>query len=331
MLWSDLKTRVCKPFGGSHAAEAYTFLEDAEKDISIFAKCYQKSFVTLMDEKSNGFHLPADFVEMVSRPDYDGTMLERYTEVGYASNKISSTQFDKGSPRFYRIEGSKMVLVPRPTDAKLLRFQYVAMARKLDNAKVHKRLNYSDLSGEGFRYGDVVEGRLSTAIGTPTATGSVESDLPNGDGTGTLILKNITNYGSYTGFRSGDTLVTIEAEQGAYTAGTPYGSGYSFSTLVDKWDEIGFGGKATIVGTEWAEYGSVNSVSYGTETGNNPIIPEPYHYLMIEYAQARIYDMLGQAADADRHYNRYYQNRTQVAAIVANEDFGGPVSVVDAL
>ncbi len=152
-----------------------------------------------------------------------------------------------------------------------------------------------------------------------------------GDDTGELILSDVTDIGSYTGFRNGDTLVSISAEEDAYSANSPYGQGYTFDQLIASWDTIGLGGKATIVGTEFALQGTSNGVSYGETVVEFPVIPELYHYIMIEFAQARIYDMLGQSGDADRHYSRYYQNRIGIAATFANQDFGGPTSVVDAL
>jgi|TARA_R100001443_G_scaffold25193_1_gene37913 hypothetical protein len=331
MKWSELKTRVCKPFGGSHLSDAELFLEDAERDLGIFAKCYKRTFVTLLDEFSNNFALPSDFIEMDGRPDYNGDLLDRYTEVGYASNKTSSTTFETGHPQYYRIEGNKMVVVPKPTSAQLLRFQYVAVPTKHTSSTAYKALRYKSLSGEGYQIGDVVEGRVSGSLSTATASGKVLRDDSNGDGTGTLILSNITTLGSYTGFRNGDTLVTIDPEEDAYASNSPYGYGYTFDQLIQNWDNIGLGGKATIEGTEYALSGTSNNIPYGKTVGESPVIPEPFHYLMIEFAQARIYDMLGQSADADRHYNRYYQNRIGLAGITANQDFGGPTTVIDAL
>lgn len=331
MKWSELKTRVCKPFGGSYGSDAELFLEDAERDLGLFAKCYKRTHVTLLDEHSNGFELPSDFIEMDSRPDYDGDLLDRYVEVGYATNKTSGTTFDKGHPQYYRIEGNRMTLMPQPTTAKLLRFEYVAMPKKLTKSTAYRALRYKNLNGQSFKVGDVVEGRLSTNSGTTTTSAKVVKVEAKGDDTGILILSDITNLGSYTGFRNGDTLVTIDAEQDAYTSTSPYGQGFTFDQLIADWDTIGLGGKATIVGTEYALQGEVNSISYGQTVGENPVIPEPYHFLMIEFAQARIYDMLGQSGDADRHYSRYYQNRIGLAATFANQDFGGPTSVVDAL
>jgi len=331
MTWNDLKSRVTKPFGGNYGSDAEVFLEDAEKDLGLFAKCYERTFVTLLDEHKNGFALPSDFIEMSGRPDYAGDLLDRYQEVGYASNKQNSTQYETGTPQFYRIVGKRMELIPQPTDAKLLRFNYVALPKKHTKSSAYRGLNYKDLSGQSFQVGDHIEGRLSTNLGTATNSAIIIDVDHNGDGTGTLTLKDVTDIGSYTGFQSGDTLVTIDAREDAFTAATPYGSGYSMDQLVQNWDTLGFGGKATAVGTDYAFTGTSNSVSYGEIVGTSPVIPEPFHYLMIEYAQARIYDMLGQSADADRSYSRYYSNRMGVAAIVANQDFGGPVTVVDAL
>ena len=331
MKWTDLRTRTTLPFGGSHNSSADLFLEDAEKDIALYAKCLKRTFITLIDEKDNGFFLPNDFIEMSSNPDYDGTRLDRYTETAYYSNKSSSDVFYKGSPQSYRIEGNKMVLFPRPTDSRLLRFEYVAMPSKLSSSTTYQKLNYKSISGQAFRVGDVVEGRLIASTGTKTTVAKVAKVESNGDSTGTVSLTDITNVGSYTGFRSGDLLVTIDTEQSAYSSGTPYGNGLTYDQLLDDWDTIGFGGKATIVGTNYSETGSVSGVEYGERSGTSPIIPEPFHFLMIEYAQAKLYDMLGQAQDADRHYNRYYNNRTKLAGIVANEDFGGPVTVVNSL
>lgn len=331
MKWTDLKTRVCKPFGGNYTSDAELFLEDAEKDLGLFAKCYERTHVTLLDEHLNGFDLPSDFIEMSGRPDYDGDLLERYSERKFQSNKLNSTTFETGSPMYYKIEGTRMTLYPQPKDAKLLRFQYVALPRKLTKSTAYRALRYKNLSGQAFKVDDVVEGRLSSAIGTVTTTAKVVQVNDSGDGTGELILSNVTDLGSYTGFRNGDTLVSISAEEDAYSSSTPFGLGYTFDQLVANWDTIGLGGKAIIVGTEFALQGTSNNISYGYTVGESPVIPEPFHHLMIEFAQARIYDMLGQSSDADRHYTRYYQNRIGVAAIMANQDFGGPQTVVDML
>tara|TARA_R100000734_G_scaffold18462_1_gene15439 strand:+ start:278 stop:1273 length:996 start_codon:yes stop_codon:yes gene_type:complete len=331
MKWSELKTRVCKPFGGNYSSDAELFLEDAERDLGLFAKCYKRTHVTLLDEHSNGFELPSDFIEMDTRPDYDGDLLEKYVEKGYTTNKTSSNVFETGIPMYYRIEGNRMTLVPQPTDAKLLRFEYVAMPKKLTKSTAYRALRYKDLSGQSFRVGDVVEGRLSTNNATVTTTAKVVQVNAKGDNTGELILSDVTDLGSYTGFRNGDLLVSISAEEDAYSDTSPYGLGYTFDQLVANWDTIGLGGKATIVGTEFALQGTSNGIAYGETVGESPVIPEPYHYIMIEFAQARIYDMLGQSGDADRHYSRYYQNRIGIAATFANQDFGGPTTVVDAL
>lgn len=331
MKWSELKTRVTKPFGGSHSSDAELFLEDAERDLGLFAKCYKRTHVTLLDEHSNGFELPSDFIEMDSPPDYDGYLLDRYVETAGYSNKVDSNTFYKGHPECYRIEGNRMTLIPQPTDAKLLRFEYVAMPKKLTKSTAYRALRYKNLTGQSFKVGDVVEGRLASNSGTATTTAKVVRVDAKGDNTGELILSDVTDLGSYTGFRNGDTLVTIDAEQDAYSASSPYGQGYTFDQLLSDWDTIGLGGKATIVGTEFALQGTSNGVDYGATVGESPVIPEPYHYIMIEFAQARIYDMLGQSGDADRHYSRYYQNRIGIAATFANQDFGGPATVVDAL
>ena len=331
MTWADLKSRVTKPFGGNYGSDAEVFLEDAERDLGLFAKCYERTYVTLLDEHKNGFALPKDFIEMSSRPDYKGDLLDRYQDVGYASNKQNSTQFETGTPQFYRIVGKRMELIPQPTDAGLMRMNYVALPKKHTKSSAYRALRYKNLSGQSFQQGDHIEGRLASNLGTATCAAIVLDSEHNGDGTGVLTLKDVTDIGSYTGFQSGDTIVTIDAAESAFTTGTPYGSGYSMDQLVANWDTLGFGGKATAVGTEYKLSGTANSVDYGEQVGTSPVIPESFHYLMIEYAQARIYDMLGQSADADRAYNRYYQNRIGVAAIVANQDFGGPVTVVDAL
>tara|TARA_Y100001937_G_scaffold116403_1_gene168302 strand:- start:541 stop:1536 length:996 start_codon:yes stop_codon:yes gene_type:complete len=331
MTWEQLKSRVTKPFGGNHGADAIIFLEDAERDLGLFAKCFKKTYVTLLDEFSHNFALPNDFIEMAGRPDYDGTLLDRYQDSGSSSNKHNSTSFTTGSPQFYRIEGRRMVLVPKPTNAKLLRFEYVALPVKYDKSSAHKALRYTGLSGQAFQQGDVVEGRLASNSAVATASAKVLTDESNGDGSGTLILSDLTTLGGYSGFQNGDTLVTIDASQSAYSSAAPLGLGYTFAQLIENWDTVGFGGKATIAGTQFSPSGTSNGIGYGDVVGESPVIPDPFHYLMIEYAQARIYDMLGQATDADRCYNRYYQNRIGVAAITANQDFGGPVTVVDAL
>tara|TARA_R110001592_G_scaffold125105_1_gene334351 strand:- start:492 stop:1487 length:996 start_codon:yes stop_codon:yes gene_type:complete len=331
MKWTELRTRTTLPFGGSHNSSADLFLEDAEKDLALYAKCLKRTFITLIDEKDNGFYLPNDFIEMSGSPDYDGTRLDRHTDSQYYTNKSSSDVFYKGTPQAYRIEGNKMVLFPRPTDSKLLRFEYVAMPSRLSSSTTYQKLNYKNITGQAFRVGDVVEGRLVGATGTKTTVAKVSAIENNGDSTGTLTLSDITNIGSYTGFRNGDLLVTIESEEDAYTASSPYGLGYTFDQLIDEWDTIGFGGKATIVGSNFNETGTISGVTYGDKSGSTPVIPEPFQFLMIEYAQAKLYDMLGQSQDADRHYNRYYNNRTKLAGIVANEDFGGPVTVTNAL
>ena len=49
MLWTELQTRVGYPFSGAYQTETFNFLADAQSDLSVFAKCYERYFTTMCD------------------------------------------------------------------------------------------------------------------------------------------------------------------------------------------------------------------------------------------------------------------------------------------
>ena len=397
MLWSNLQNRATLPFGGNYKAESLTFLEDAQTDLSLFARCYERDFTALAtDEVEKYIELPSDFIELAEAPICNGVQLLPWEPKGHNTrfNK-NSHSIQTGTPIYYSVEGNKMVLVPYPQSTQIVTMRYHALAEKYNSSNVHFNLNYDGLLSQTFKKGDKIKGLTSliTAVvdknegnqdktGTltiynmvkPTNWGSVTKiDITNeGDGyssvpvvhfsggggsgaTATAVVTankvsaiNVTNKGSGytsapnititgggystqatatadmvpTGFMNNEDIVVIDEEENAYTGDSPYGLGYTWSDIVTNWDDLGFGGRAKAKGTNYNET---------TETGLSPVIPGIFHQCLVDYAQAKIYEMLGDFQDSDRAMGRYFQQREQVASIHHSKTFVGPMQVADVL
>ena len=266
--------------------------------------------------------LPLDFIGMVEDPIYAGTRLRLYQPaMGQTERYTSSHGLRTGTPEYYRIEGDYLVLLPWNNSAKLVTMRYYARADKLNASESHKRLNYDGLKSKAFLKGDLIKGE------TTSTTAYVERDIPNNDGSGTLVIRDLVTNSSYpNGFANDENVNVIDAENDAYLG--VLATTQTFSTLLEEWDDLGLGGQAVVKGTQYAE---VSTGSSGVESGTRPVIPEAYHHVMIDYAQSKIYDMLGEKEDAVRLMNAYLMNRQNVSNSYHHRAYAGPMQVADVL
>jgi hypothetical protein len=317
MTFTDLQTRVTYPFGGNYATEALNFLSDAQADISVFARCYEKSWTTVVDDNLRKYiPLPNNFIQLKTAPVYGSDVLIQYGSEDLGSRYNASHEISTGTPVYYRIEGGRMEIIPYPTAAKKLTFVYYAVAEKLNPAETHKKLDYDGLKSKSFHIGDTIKGE------TTSVTAIVDDNQYFGDGRGTLTVRDITLSGSYTGFQNDENINVIDSLSDSYEIDSPYGFGYTFAEILTNWDDLGLGGQAVVRGTDYDE---------NIESGVSPVVPTAFHHLLVDYAQAKLYEMLGQSADADRCFNRYYNNRERAASVYFGGQFGGPMQVADVM
>lgn len=319
MLWTELQTRVTYPFSGAYSSEALTFLTDAQSDMSVFARCYERDFTTMCDYRvKKRIELPSDFVSMVEDPIYGGTRLSLYQPAIYQSDRYTSSHaLATGTPEHYRIEGNSLVLFPWNSGAKILTMRYFAKADRLDSAETHYKLNYDGLNSKAFLKNDLIKGE------TTGTTAYVDRDISNNDGSGTLIIRDmVTTTGYANGFNNNENVNVIDSENNAYEG--VLATTQTFSDLLQHWDDLGLGGQAVVKGRQYTE----NSTD---ESGTIPVIPGAYHHILIEYAQSKIYDMLGEKEDSARMMNTYLMNRTAVSESYHGRTYAGPMQVADVL
>ena len=68
MKWTELVDRTVLQFGTNphNKAMARKFLEEAERDLAFYTKCFIKDKTIVANADDNFFEMPADFLELKS-------------------------------------------------------------------------------------------------------------------------------------------------------------------------------------------------------------------------------------------------------------------------
>jgi len=184
MKWTELVDRTVLQFGTNphNKAMARKFLEEAERDLAFYTKCFIKDKTIVANSDDNFFEMPADFLELKSGITSNEHQLEPYRD---QINRVKSDGSQvTGVPRYYLLTSQQIILIPHPESEQVINFQYIAQPKAIDSDKSYKKLNYKNLDNGFFQPDTQVEGSLSLAKAT------VHSDV-NDLKTGTLILEDI--------------------------------------------------------------------------------------------------------------------------------------------
>lgn len=314
MKWTDLIDRTLVPFEGRIGqldTRAGKYLDEAQEDFALYTKCYVRKFNIYIAADKTYIDLPSDFVEMTDSPIFRGDYLRQRTSNAYLYNQDSSNNlFNKGTPHEYYLENRRLHLIPRPTQAGVLTLTYVATPTSLRGKTGMYQVRFDNLQSEYFRDGEGLKSRVG-ASNTTNTVATIERADHFEPKAGLITYSNVTN-----GFTTDNEDFYSTGDETTYYENL-YGT--NWSSIVTAWNNLGFGGIATING---------NQYSY-TET--KPIIPDVYHYLLADYAKAMIHQDMGNGNEYQNHYTVYMANREKARTVVANADVGGMAYVSDRL
>ena len=184
MKWTELVDRTVLQFGTNphNKAMARKFLEEAERDLAFYTKCFIKDKTIVANSDDNFFEMPADFLELKSGITSNEHQLEPYRD---QINRVKSDGSQvTGVPRYYLLTSQQIILIPHPESEQVINFQYIAQPKAIESDKAYKKLNYKNLDNGFFQPDTQVEGSLSLAKAT------VHSDV-NDLKTGTLIIEDV--------------------------------------------------------------------------------------------------------------------------------------------
>ena len=312
MTWASLIDRVLVPFEGRVGqldTRAGKYLDEAQEDFALFTKCYVRKFNIYIYSSKTYIDLPSDFIEMVDSPVFRGDYLRQRKSNDYLYNQNSDTNlFNKGTPAEYYLEDRRLHLIPRPSQIGILTLTYVAAPTSLRSKTGMKKVRFDNLVSEYFRAGDKVKSRVG-ASNTTNTVATVERANHFEPKAGELILSGFTN-----GFTTDNEDFFSTGDETTYYENL-YGT--NWSSIVQTWNNLGFGGAATINGNQY-DY---------SET--SPIVPDVYHYSLVDYAKAMIHQDIGNAKEYQNHYGLYVANREKARTTVANSDVSGMSYVAD--
>lgn len=314
MNWSTLIDRALVPFEGRTGqldTRVGKYLDEAQEDFSLYTKCYVRKFNIYISSSKTYVELPDDFVEMVDSPIFRGDYLSQRTSNAYLYNQDTDTNlFNMGTPCEYYLEDRRLHLIPRPTQAGVLTLTYVAVPNSLRSSTGLKKLRFDNLQSEFFRRGNTIESRGGTyGITSTNSVATVERADHNEPKAGMLIISGLTN-----GFTTDNEDFLSTGDETSF-----YENQYSnnWESIKTTWNNLGFGGIATVNG---------NQFNY---TEDKPIIPDVYHYFLVDYAKAMLHQDVGNGSEYQNHYTVYLANREKARTTVANADVGGMAYVSD--
>ena len=184
MKWTELVDRTVLQFGTNphNKAMARKFLEEAERDLAFYTKCFIKDKTIVANADDNFFEMPNDFLELKSGITSNEHQLQPYRD---QINRVKSDGSQvTGTPKYYLLTSTQIILIPHPEDEQVINFQYIAQPRAVDSDKTYQKINYNNLDNGFFQPDTAVEGSLSLAKAT------VHSDV-NDLKTGTLIIEDV--------------------------------------------------------------------------------------------------------------------------------------------
>lgn len=183
MTWGELVDRTILQFGTNphNKAIARKFLEEAERDLAYYTKCYIKDQSIIVNALDNTMELPYDFLEFKSAVQYNDVILETFRQQMNRLDRSGSVH--KGEPLYYLVAGGEMMLIPHPSSDGVVNFQYLAQPQSA-STEVYYKLNYKTLDNGFFQKGTQVQGDTSGATGI---VHNDENDLTRG----VLTLKNV--------------------------------------------------------------------------------------------------------------------------------------------
>lgn len=205
MKWSELVDRSILQFGTNphNKAIARKFLEEAEKDLAYYSKCYSKDQSIIINEKKNSVDLPKDFLEFKSAIQFNNQILEGFrNQIGRLD---SSGNAVSGTPQYYFIQNNELILVPSPSVDGVVNFIYLAEPKSADSSTYHK-LNYKQLDNGFFQKGTQVRGKTSQATGVVY---NDENDLKQGVLTLSDVVSGSTDLTATTPITINMTSVTL--------------------------------------------------------------------------------------------------------------------------
>lgn len=283
MNWQTLVDRTILPFGSDliHKKKARKYLAEAERDFAMYTKCYEREKLIYIETGVVKNELPEDFIELKWNVEYDGDILDRFSNK-YARRNASNALLT-GKPSHYFIENNNLTLFPKPQSDGKIYLRYCAIPTNIEESTTaYKKLNYNTLTSGMFKNGTQIKGATSNATATISFD---ESD----EDSGTLILSSVVGT-----FQQNEVIYTNDPEVGMWS--TTLGS---FNTLLNDWDNYGLGGKAKVVG-----------VAYDfTEAGKYPVIDSMFHDYLVDYAKGMMAEDIGDEKKSFTFLNRYYANR----------------------
>lgn len=312
MTYDKLIQRALVPFEGRLGqldSRAGFYMDEAQEDFALHTKCYKKKVNIYISANKVFVALPKDFLGLCDEPFFRGYTLKKSRYGGQEYNReVTTNQVNTGRPEEYAIENNKFYLLPRPSVAGILTISYIAIPASLRSKTGLKQMKFDNVVSEYFDVGDVIKSRVG-ASNTTNSQGTIERvdyDTPTG---GVMTISNVTN-----GFLTDNENFFVSGPETAHYE-AQYGTNWnSFQTT---WNDLGFGGMASVQGPQ---YDFVDT---------SPLIPEPYHYHLVDYVKAMIHQDLGNEKGFNTHMSMYTGNKERARTTVAYADTGGMSYVSD--
>jgi hypothetical protein len=301
MTFSKLRDRATLGLEGNAIRQmALQFLYEAEAEMCMRAKCYQKHNLNLMVDPDNVniVDLPSDFSELIALPEWKSIPLEHNPKWQDDVRRKSDGTWYTGTPYEYYMQNNQVVLYPEPDsyagENKLGVF-YAASAPDTHAAvaEITKITCYGETTLDGADYFyisstatdwyvwfDVDNGSVDPAI---TGRTGVEVDISADDSATTVATALQTAL---------DLLTNITAtSSGAVVTVTNDTAGAVKSEAID-------------VNTMFI----FNVTTPGQDALTSPVFDNAYHTYLVDYAKGMLLHEDGKINRGDRKLATFYAN-----------------------
>ena len=330
MTFAKLLNRAVLGLQGNDIRQkALEYLYEAEADMCLKAKCYEKNNLNLMvdPDNLNIVNLPSDFLEFSALPEWKSIPLDYNPKWRSDVLRKADGTWYTGTPEEYFMQNKDLYLYPQPSaytgDYKLAAW-FVAKAPDFHAsvAEVTKITCYdaSTLDGGEYFY-----------ISTTTTDYYVWFDLDNGSTDPSASGRT----GVEIDVTTGDVASTIAAALGValnalsgYTA-TSSGSAVTVTN--------GSAGAVTNIPVDVDSGVVINVTTDGQDTVSSPVFGSEYHIYLYDYARWLLLIDDGDIKRGDYHHQLYLQNREEVKkhfksrispniSRIVRDGSGGPIS-----
>lgn len=285
--------------GNAIRRKAIEYIYDAEADMCLKAKCYQKNNLSLMVDPDNVniVDLPSDFLEFSGLPEWKSVPLDLNPKWYEEVRRRSDGTWYTGTPGEYFLQNNQVFLNPQPssyTGDNKLGIWYVASAPSTHSAvaEITNITTYDDLSGAEYLY-----------ISTTTVDYYVWFDLDNGSTDPSISGRTGVEIDVTTGQAAATIASALQVSLNALSGFSATVSG-STVTVTN-----GTSGAVKNIAEDVSTGFILNVTTEGQDAVTSPVIDASYHIYLYNYARWQLLIDDGRIKEGDYHRAIYEENR----------------------